>query len=155
MYGTEITTCWQQLWEEFREAMERDFWLAPRCFSKSVWILRRWETRNHLSYAQQGWDTVDLDWGSNQVVEGAIWGIPEPDKSTLYNRELEDDGGSTSVSLQEVTEVVKQLHSGKAPDIDEICLDMLKVLGVDIKWKSGTKPKEWQTEVVVSPVQKE
>ncbi len=33
--------------------------------------------------------------------------------------ELENDEGSTSVSM-EVTEVVKQLHSGKAPGIDEI-----------------------------------
>ncbi len=34
--------------------------------------------------------------------------------------ELEDDGGSTSVSLKDVFEVVKQLHGGEAPGINEI-----------------------------------
>ncbi|KAJ8008627.1 hypothetical protein DPEC_G00106840 [Dallia pectoralis] len=33
--------------------------------------------------------------------------------------ELEADGGSSSVSWGEVAEVVKQLHSGKAPGTDE------------------------------------
>ena len=52
----------------------------------------------------------------------------------------------------EVTEVVKQLHSGKAPGVDEIRPEMLKAMGVEglswmtrlfnIAWKSGTVPKE-------------
>ncbi len=41
------------------------------------------------------------------MLEEAIWGTPEPDKSTFYNQELEDDWGSTSISLEKVSEVVK------------------------------------------------
>ncbi|KAM9337124.1 protein NLRC3-like [Symphorus nematophorus] len=65
-----------------------------------------------------------------------------------HNTELEDDGGSSSITLEEVTEVVKQLHSGKAPGIDEIRPEMLKALGVEglswltrlfnIAWKKGS-----------------
>ncbi len=73
--------------------------------------------------------------------------------------ELKDDGGSTSISLEEVAEVVKQLHSGKAPGIDEIRPEMLKALDVErlscmtclfnIVWIFRTVLKEWQTGVVV------
>ena len=77
------------------------------------------------------------------------------DPSSMVEAELEDDGGSSLISLGEVTEVVKQLHSGKAPGVDEIHPEMLKALGVEglswltrlinIAWKSGAVPKEWQT----------
>ena len=73
----------------------------------------------------------------------------------MVEAELEDDGGSSFISLGELTEVVKQLHSGNA----EIRPEMLKALGVEvlswltclinIAWKSGAVPKEWQTRVVV------
>ena len=76
----------------------------------------------------------------------------------MVEAELEDDGGSSLISLGEVTEVVK-LHIGKAPGVDEICPEMLKALSVEglswltclinIAWKSGAVPKEWQTGVVV------
>ena len=53
----------------------------------------------------------------------------------MVEAELEDDGGSSLISLGEVTEVVKQLHSGKAPGVDEICPEMLKALGVEgLSW---------------------
>ena len=78
---------------------------------------------------------------------------------SLMEAELEVDGGSSSISLMEVTEVVKHLRSGKAPGIDEIQLEMLEALGVEglswltrlfnIAWESVTVPKEWQTGVVV------
>ena len=72
---------------------------------------------------------------------------------------MEYDRGSTPISRGEVTDVVKQLHSGKAPGVDEIRPEMLKALGVEglswltrlsnVAWKSETVPKEWQTGVVV------
>ena len=79
--------------------------------------------------------------------------------SSTTKAELEVvDGGSPSISLEEVTVIVKHLHSGKAPGIDEIRPEMLKALGVEglswmtrlfnIAWKSGTVPREWQTGVV-------
>ena len=45
---------------------------------------------------------------------------------SVAETELEDDGVSSPISLGEVTVVVKQLHSGKAPGIDEIPPELLK-----------------------------
>ena len=50
---------------------------------------------------------------------------------SMVEAELEDDGGSSLISLGEVTEVVQQLHSGKALGVDEIRPEMLKALGVE------------------------
>jgi len=48
---------------------------------------------------------------------------------------VEYDRGSTPISRGEVTDVVKQLHSGKAPGVDEIRPEMLKALGVEgLSW---------------------
>lgn len=79
---------------------------------------------------------------------------------SVVEAELEADGGLPLDSLGKVTEVVKQLHSGKAPGIDVIRPAMLKGMGVEgmswmtrlfnIAWESGTVPKKWQTGVVVS-----
>ncbi|XP_077940565.1 uncharacterized protein LOC144384606 [Gasterosteus aculeatus] len=49
---------------------------------------------------------------------------------SLVEAELEAEEGSSSIGLVEVTEVVKQLRSGKALGIDEICPEMLKAMGV-------------------------
>ena len=78
---------------------------------------------------------------------------------SVMETELEDDGVSSPISLGEVTVVVKQLHSGKAPGINEIPPEMLKALGVEgLSWLtrlfknalgSGLVRKEWQTGVVV------
>ena len=66
----------------------------------------------------------------------------------MVEAEVEDDGRSASISLEEFTEVVKQLHSSKATGIDEIHPEMLKAFGVEeLSWmtrlfniasKSGT-----------------
>ena len=53
----------------------------------------------------------------------------------MKEAELEVDGGLSSISLVEVTEVVKHLCSGKAPGIDEIQPEMLKALGIEgLSW---------------------
>ncbi|KAF7648303.1 hypothetical protein LDENG_00159240 [Lucifuga dentata] len=72
---------------------------------------------------------------------------------------MEDLGGSETISLVEVTEVVKKLHSGKSSGVDEIRPEMLKSLDVvglswltclcNIAWRSESVPLEWQTGVVV------
>ncbi len=73
--------------------------------------------------------------------------------------EFEDLGEASPISLAEVSEVVKKLLSGKAPGVDEICLEMLKALDIvglscltslfNVRWSSGTVPVEWHTGVVV------
>jgi len=59
--------------------------------------------------------------------------------------------------LAEVAEVVKKLFRGKAPGVDEIHPEMLKALHivglswltrlVNVVWRSGTVPVEWQVVV--------
>uniref|UniRef100_A0A8C6KM13 Reverse transcriptase domain-containing protein n=1 Tax=Nothobranchius furzeri TaxID=105023 RepID=A0A8C6KM13_NOTFU len=63
------------------------------------------------------------------------------------------------LSGAEVAEVVKQLHSGGAPGVDEIHPGYLKTMDVvgllwltrlcNIAWSSGAVPVEWQIRVVV------
>ncbi|TWW77394.1 hypothetical protein D4764_12G0007840 [Takifugu flavidus] len=63
------------------------------------------------------------------------------------------------ISGAEVAEVVKKLLSGKAPGVDEICLEFLKALDVvglswltrlcNIAWTSGAVLLDWQTGAVV------
>ncbi len=42
----------------------------------------------------------------------------------------EDSVEDSSISLTEITEVIKKLHSGKAPGVDEICSEMLKAVDI-------------------------
>lgn len=51
--------------------------------------------------------------------------------SSTIEADLEDDGGLTLVSLEEVTQVVKQLCRDKAKLNDAISSEMLKTLGVE------------------------
>ena len=66
---------------------------------------------------------------------------------------------SRSIYRVEVSEVVGELFSAKAPGVDEIRPEMLKALDIvgmswlarlcNIAWTSGTVPLDWQTGVVV------
>ena len=157
-----VTEAKQWVWEEFGQAMEKDFRLAPKHF---------WKTVRHLRRGKRG--TIQAVYSKDGTLltstEVKVIGRWKEHFEQLLNlnlnppsiveAELEDDGGSSLISLGEVTEVAKQLHSGKAPGVDEICPEMLKALGdeglswltrlINIAWKSGAVPKEWQTGVVV------
>ncbi|XP_054592057.2 LINE-1 retrotransposable element ORF2 protein [Nothobranchius furzeri] len=73
--------------------------------------------------------------------------------------ELGGLGMDCPISVAEVAEVVKQLHSGGAPGADEVRPGYLKAMDVvglswltrlyNIAWSSGAVPREWQTGVVV------
>ncbi|XP_051275980.1 uncharacterized protein LOC127374553 [Dicentrarchus labrax] len=153
----------QWVWEEFGEVMEKDFQTAPRRFWKTVRHLRRGKRGNiQAVYSGDGTLLTSTEEVIGQWKEhfGELLNPTRPtNPPSVIEAGLECDGGSTSISLQEVTEVIKQLHSGKAPGIDEIHPSMLKALGVEglswlthlfnIAWKSGTALKEWRTGVVV------
>jgi len=72
--------------------------------------------------------------------------------------ESEDSGKASPISLVEVAEV-KKLFRSKAPGVDEIGPEMLKALDiiglswltrlVNVAWRSGTVPVEWQTVVPI------
>ena len=143
--------------------MEKDFQAAPKRFWKTVCRLRRGK-RGTIQAVYSGDGTVltltEEVIGRWKEYFGDLLNPTQP--PSVMETELEDDGVSSPISLGEVTVVVKQLHSGKAPGIDEIPPEMLKALGVEglswltrlfnIAWGSGSVPKEWQTVVVPGKV---
>ena len=150
----------QRVWEEFGETMEKDFRTAPKCFWKTIRHLRKGKRGTvQAVYSKDG----TLLTSTEEVVEHWKEHFEEllnpTNPPSTIEAALEDDGRSSPISLVEVTEVVKQLHSGKAPGVDDIRPEMLKALGVggvswltrlfNIAWESGSVPREWQTGVVV------
>ena len=153
------------MWEKFGEAKEKDIRSAPKCFWMTIWHLRRGKQGTiQAVYSKDG----TLLNSTKEVVECWKEHFEELLNSTnmpsMMEAELEADGGSSSISLEEVTEVDKNLCSGKSPGIDEIQPEMLNALGVEglfwltrlfnIAWQSGTVLKEWQTGVVVPLLKK-
>uniref|UniRef100_A0A8C5CRJ5 Reverse transcriptase domain-containing protein n=1 Tax=Gadus morhua TaxID=8049 RepID=A0A8C5CRJ5_GADMO len=150
----------QRVWEKFGEAMEKDFRSAPKCFWKTIRHLRRGKRGTiQAVYSKDGTLLTSTEEVVGRWKEHFEELLNPNNTPSMLEAELEVDGVSSSISLVEVTEVVKHLRSGKAPGIDEIQPEMLKALGVEglswltrlfnIAWESGTVPKEWQTGVVV------
>ena len=151
----------QRVWEKFGEDMEKDFRSAPKCFWKTVRHLRRGKRGTiQAVYSKDGTLLTSTEEVIGRWKEHFEELLNPTNTPSMLEAELEEGGGGlSSISRAEVTDVVKQLHSGKAPGIDEIRPEMLKALGVEglswltrlfnIAWKSGTVPKEWQTGVVV------
>ncbi|KAK3537268.1 hypothetical protein QTP70_007004 [Hemibagrus guttatus] len=81
------------------------------------------------------------------------------DTPSIEEAEAEDSEVDSSITQAEVTEVVQQLLSGKAPGVDETHPEYLKSLDVvglswltclcNIVWQSGRVPLDWATVVVV------
>uniref|UniRef100_A0A8C6L319 Reverse transcriptase domain-containing protein n=1 Tax=Nothobranchius furzeri TaxID=105023 RepID=A0A8C6L319_NOTFU len=147
-------------WEEFGEAMEKDYRSAPKRFWQTVRRLRR--GRQQLAHTVYSGD------GELLTSTGAIVGrwkeyFEELLNPTYAHSEEEPELGGLGmdcpISGAEVAEVVKQLHSGGAPGADEVRPGYLKAMDVvglswltrlcNIAWSSGAVPVEWQTGVVV------
>ena len=126
----------QWVWEEFGEAMEKDFRAAPKRLWKTVRHLRRGKRGTiQAVYSKDGTLLTSTEEVIGRWKEyfGDLLNPTQP--PSVMETELEDDGVSSPISLGEVTVVVKQLHSGKAPGIDEIPPEMLKALGVEeLSW---------------------
>ena len=140
--------------------MEKAFRSAPKHFWKTVRHLRRRKPGTiQALYSNDGTLLTSTEKVIGRWKEHFEELLNPTNPPSTVEAELEDDVGSSLISLGEVTEVVKQLYSGKAPEVDEIRPEMLKALGVmglswlthlmKIAWKSGAVPKEWQTRVVV------
>ena len=155
-----VTKAKTQVWEEFGEAMEKDFRLASKKF---------WQTIRRLRKGKQGLAQAVLSRGGELLTQTEdIVGRWKEHFEELLNpantssgeeAESEASGEAPPISLAEVAEVVKQLFSGKAPGVDEIRPEMLKALDnvgllwltrlYNVAWGSGTVPMAWQTGVVV------
>ncbi|KAK3540202.1 hypothetical protein QTP70_028393 [Hemibagrus guttatus] len=149
-----------RVWEEFSEAMEKDYRTASGKFWQTVRRLRRGK--------QLSANTVYGGGGELLVLTGDIVGrwkeyfedlLNSTDTPSVEEPEAEDSEVDSFITQAEVTEVVQQLLSGKAPGVDEIHPEYLKSLDVvglswltrlcNIAWRSGTVPLDWVTGVVV------
>ncbi|KAK3511173.1 hypothetical protein QTP70_032217, partial [Hemibagrus guttatus] len=149
-----------RVWEEFGEAMEKDYRTASGKF---------WQTVRHLRRDKQlSANTAYGGGGELLVSTGDIVGrwkeyfedlLNPTDTPSIEEPETEDSEVDSFITQAEVTEVVHQLLGGKAPGVDEIRPEYLKSLDVvglswlkhlyNIAWRSGTVPLDWATGVVV------
>ena len=122
----------ERQWEEFGEAMEKDFRAVPKRFWKTIRHLRRGK-RGTIQTVYSKDETL-LTWTEEAIgrwkgYSSDLLNCTQP--RSVAETELKDARVSLPISLDEVTKVVKQLHSGKAPGVDEIPPEMLKALGVE------------------------
>ncbi|KAK3536643.1 hypothetical protein QTP86_015444, partial [Hemibagrus guttatus] len=149
-----------RVWEEFGEAMEKEYRAASGKFWQTVRRLRRGK--------QLSANTVYGGGGELLVSTGDIVGrwkeyfedlLNPTDTPSVEEPEAGDSEVYSFITQAEVTEVVQQLLGGKAPGVDEILPEYLKSLDVvglswltrlcNIAWRSGTVPLDWATGVVV------
>ncbi|KAK3520456.1 hypothetical protein QTP70_024071 [Hemibagrus guttatus] len=149
-----------RVWEEFGEAMEKDYRTASGKFWQTVRRLRRGK--------QLSANTVYVGGEELLVSTGDIVGqwkeyfedlLNPTDTPSVEEPEAEDSEVDSFITQAEVTKVVQQLLGGKAPGVDEIRPEYLKSLDVvglswltrlcNIAWQSGTVPLDWATGVVV------
>uniref|UniRef100_A0A8C6KR66 Reverse transcriptase domain-containing protein n=1 Tax=Nothobranchius furzeri TaxID=105023 RepID=A0A8C6KR66_NOTFU len=149
-----------RVWEEFGEAMEKRLSISSKEVLSNCWAPQEREAAIRSHCLQWGWGAADINWGYSQMVEGILEELLNP---TYAHSEEEPEPGDLGMDCPilgaEVPEVVKQLHSGRAPGADEIRPGYLKAMVVvglswltclcNIAWSSGAVPVEWQTGVVV------
>jgi exonuclease III len=147
-------------WEEFGEAMEKDFRTASKRFWSTIRRLRRGkQCSTNTVYSGGGvllTSTRDVVRRWAEYFEDLL---NPTNTSSIEEAEPEDSGSGSPISGAEVAEVVKKLLGGKAPGVDEIRPEYLKALDVvglcwltrlcNIAWTSGAVPLDWQTGVVV------
>ncbi|KAL0194436.1 hypothetical protein M9458_012732, partial [Cirrhinus mrigala] len=158
-----------RVWEEFGEAMEKDYRLASKIFWQTVRRLRRGkQCPANTVYSGGGnllTSTGDIVGRWKEYFEDLLNSVNtssiEEDNNTSSIEEAEAGGSEadSTISRAEVAEVVEKLPGGKAPGVDEIRPEYLKSLDVvglswltrlcNIAWRLGTVPLDWQTGVVV------
>ncbi len=135
-------------WEEFGEAMEKDYRLASKRFWQTIRRLRRGkQCPTNAVYSGGGQlltSTGDVVGRWKEYFEDLL------NPAVTSSIEEAEAGGSevaSSITRAEVTKVVKKLLGGKAPGVDEIHPEYLKSLDVvrlswltrlcNIAWRSG------------------
>ncbi|KAK3514795.1 hypothetical protein QTP70_032195, partial [Hemibagrus guttatus] len=149
-----------RVWEEFGEAMEKDYWTASGKFWQTVRCLRRGKQLSANTVYSGGGEllasTGDIVGRWKEYLEDLL---NPTDTPSVEEPEAEDSKVDSFITQAEVTEVVQQLLGGKAPGMDEIRPEYFKSLDVvglswltrlcNIVWWSGTVPLDWATGVVV------
>ncbi|KAK3529893.1 hypothetical protein QTP86_007211 [Hemibagrus guttatus] len=147
-----------RVWEEFGEAMEKDYRMALGKFWQTVQRLRRGKRLSTNTVYSRGGEllasTGDIVGRWKEYFEDLL---NPTDTPSVERPEAEDS--DSFITQAEVTEIVQQLLGGKAPGVNEICPEYLKSLDVvglswltrlcNIAWRSGTVPLDWATGVVI------
>ncbi|GAA6095909.1 receptor-type tyrosine-protein phosphatase F-like, partial [Tachysurus ichikawai] len=120
-----------RVWEEFGEAMEKDYRLASKKFWQTVQRLRRGkQCPAHTVYSVSG-NLLTLTGEFLRRWKEYFEDLLNPtDMSSTEEAEAEGSVVDSSIPQAEVTEVVEKLLSGKAPGVDEIRPEYLKSLDV-------------------------
>ncbi|KAK3567248.1 hypothetical protein QTP86_015079 [Hemibagrus guttatus] len=117
-----------RVWEEFGEAMEKDYRMASGKFWETVWRLRRGKQLSANTVYSGGGEllasTEDIVRRWKEYFEDLL---NPTDTPSIEEPEAEVD---SFITQAEVTEVVQQLLGGKAPGVDEIRPEYLKSLDV-------------------------
>ena len=120
-----------RVWEEFGEAMEKDFRLAPRRFWQTIRRLRRGkQCFTNTVYSGDGallTSTGDVVRRWKEYFEDLL---NPTNTSSVEDAESGDSGGDSAITGAEVTEVVKKLHGGRALGMDNVRPEFLKALDV-------------------------
>ncbi|KAK3567863.1 hypothetical protein QTP86_027338 [Hemibagrus guttatus] len=146
-----------QVWEEFGEAMEKDYWTASGKFWQTVWRLRRGKQLSANTVYSGGGEllasTRDIVGWWKEYFEDLL---NPTDSPSIEEPEAENSEVDSFITQ---AEVVQQLLGDEAPGVDEIRPEYLKSLDVvglswltrlcNIAWRSGTVPLDWATGVVV------
>ncbi|KAK3538438.1 hypothetical protein QTP86_003713 [Hemibagrus guttatus] len=149
-----------RVWEEFGEAMKKDYWTASGKFWQTVRCLRRGKQLSANTVYSGGGEllasTGDIVGRWKEYLEDLL---NPTDTPSVEEPEAEDSKVDSFITQAEVTVVVQQLLGGKAPGMDEIRPEYFKSLDVvglswltrlcNIVWWSGTVPLDWATGVVV------
>ncbi|KAK3536250.1 hypothetical protein QTP86_000153 [Hemibagrus guttatus] len=149
-----------RIWEEFGEAMEKDYRTASGKFWQTIRRLRRGKQLSANTVYSGGGEllasTRDIVGQWKEYFEDLL---NPTDTSSVEEPEAEDSEVDSFITQAEVTEVVQQLLGGKALGVDEIRPEYLKSLDVvglswlthlcNIAWRSGTVPLDWATGVVI------
>ncbi|KAK3513103.1 hypothetical protein QTP70_001397 [Hemibagrus guttatus] len=155
-----VTEAKTRVWEEFGEAMEKDYRTASGKFWQTVRRLRSGKQLSaNTAYGGDGEllvSTGDIVGRWKEYFEDLL---NPTDTPSVEEPEAGDSEVDSFITQAEVTEVVQQLLGGKAPGVDEIHPEYLKSLDVvglswltrlcNIAWQSGTVPLDWATGVVV------
>ncbi|KAJ3585594.1 hypothetical protein NHX12_014313 [Muraenolepis orangiensis] len=108
--------------------MEKDFQSAQKRFCQTIRRLRRGKRGSiQAVYSKSGTLLTSTEEVIGQWKEH-FEELLNPTTPSMVETELEDKGRQTSISLEEVTAVVKHLESGKAPGVDEISVPFRYIL---------------------------
>ncbi|KAK3549709.1 hypothetical protein QTP86_007157 [Hemibagrus guttatus] len=120
-----------RVWEEFGEAMEKDYRMALGKFWQTAQSLRRGKQLSANTVYGGGGEllvsTGDIVGQWKEYFEDLLNPIDTP---SVEEPEAEDSEVDSFITQAEVTEVVQQLLGGKAPGVDEIHPEYLKSLDV-------------------------